>query len=118
MGIARFVTFSAPDRHCAIRGGQTGLCRARTGLRAGHSPGRSLPGTSPNGPEGPDGPGGPGGPGAAVWPRFAPRAASVLILAPGPGGIRPVDAASAHHRALWDPLRAPHPHPALRKVKP
>ncbi|WP_241695164.1 carboxylesterase family protein [Streptomyces sp. C] len=48
--------------------------------------------------------GAPDVPGAPVWPRFAPGASSVLELAPGPGGIRPVDAAAAHHCALWDSL--------------
>ncbi|MFD8020671.1 carboxylesterase/lipase family protein [Streptomyces lavendulae] len=60
--------------------------------------------------------GSPNGPGAAAWPRIAPGAASVLILAPGPSGIRPVGAASAHHCDLWDAL--PAPAPVLRKVKP
>ncbi|MFI5616999.1 carboxylesterase/lipase family protein [Streptomyces sp. NPDC051567] len=43
----------------------------------------------------------PAAPGAPVWPRHrAP--ASVLSLAPGPGGIRPFDARAAHHCAFWD----------------
>lgn len=41
-------------------------------------------------------------PGAPAWPRFSAGAPSVLELAPGPGGIRPVDAGAAHHCALWD----------------
>lgn len=39
--------------------------------------------------------------GAPVWPRYR-STASVLNLAPGTGGIRTVDARSAHHCALWD----------------
>ncbi|MET9604331.1 carboxylesterase family protein [Streptomyces sp. NPDC006512] len=46
------------------------------------------------------------------WPRLpsvsSPGPASVLSLAPGPGGIRPVDATAAHHCALWDSLPAFH----------
>lgn len=51
--------------------------------------------------------GAPDAPGAPAWPRFAPGAPSVLELAPGPGGIRPVDAAAAHHCALWDSVTFP-----------
>ncbi|MEU8779327.1 carboxylesterase family protein [Streptomyces sp. NPDC048606] len=43
--------------------------------------------------------------GAPTWPRLRTTRAparSVLSLAPGPGGIRPVDAGSAHHCAFWD----------------
>ncbi|MFD8985544.1 carboxylesterase/lipase family protein, partial [Streptomyces sp. NPDC059564] len=59
--------------------------------------------------------GSPNGPGAAAWPRIAPSAAaSVLRLAPGPGGIRPFEAAAAHHCALWDALPAPRPTPPGR----
>ncbi|MFD3325450.1 carboxylesterase/lipase family protein [Streptomyces sp. NPDC058701] len=39
--------------------------------------------------------------GAPAWPRYR-SPASVLNLAPGAGGIRPVDARTAHHCALWD----------------
>lgn len=43
----------------------------------------------------------PAAPGAPEWPRYrAP--ASVLSLAPGPGGIRTVDARAEHHCTLWD----------------
>lgn len=60
--------------------------------------------------------GSPNGPGAAAWPRFAPSAAArVLSLAPGADGIRPVEAAAAHHCALWDALAAPDAAPS-RKV--
>ncbi|RKT02665.1 carboxylesterase type B [Streptomyces sp. 3211.6] len=51
--------------------------------------------------------GAPGAPGAPAWPRFTGRAPSVLRLAPGPGGVRAVDAAAAHHCALWDGLPVP-----------
>ncbi|MFB7463487.1 carboxylesterase/lipase family protein [Streptomyces sp. NPDC056224] len=39
--------------------------------------------------------------GAPQWPRHR-SPASVLSLAPGAGGIRPVDARAEHHCALWD----------------
>lgn len=39
--------------------------------------------------------------GAPAWPRYR-SPASVLTLAPGPGGIRTADAHAAHHCALWD----------------
>ncbi|GAA0288074.1 carboxylesterase family protein [Streptomyces polychromogenes] len=55
------------------------------------------------------GTGSPDAPGAPAWPRFDGRTPSVLRLAPGPGGIRPVDAAAAHHCALWDGLPVPEP---------
>ncbi|MFF7214857.1 carboxylesterase/lipase family protein [Streptomyces sp. NPDC008238] len=51
--------------------------------------------------------GDPNSPGARVWPVLRPAssgAPSVQSLAPGPGGIRPVDAASAHHCSFWDRL--------------
>ncbi|MGW6979876.1 carboxylesterase/lipase family protein [Streptomyces sp. NPDC054932] len=44
---------------------------------------------------------------APLWPRLrpsSPLAGSVQSLAPGPGGIHPVDAHSAHHCSLWDGL--------------
>ncbi|MCD9143166.1 carboxylesterase/lipase family protein [Streptomyces albireticuli] len=47
--------------------------------------------------------GDPNSPGAPGWPRFG-GAATVLSLAPGAGGIKPVDAAAAHHCAFWDRL--------------
>ncbi|MEU9039616.1 carboxylesterase family protein, partial [Streptomyces sp. NPDC048352] len=53
--------------------------------------------------------GSPNAPGSPAWPRFGGPAPSVLSLAPGRGGIRPVDAASAHHCALWDALPFPTP---------
>ncbi|MFJ5215880.1 carboxylesterase/lipase family protein [Streptomyces sp. NPDC088354] len=46
-------------------------------------------------------------PGAPRWPVLrpsSPLAQSVQSLAPGPGGIHPVDAHSAHHCSLWDRL--------------
>ncbi|MFD8980215.1 carboxylesterase/lipase family protein [Streptomyces sp. NPDC059564] len=45
--------------------------------------------------------------GAPLWPLLSPSsplARSVQSLAPGPGGIHPVDARSAHHCAFWDRL--------------
>ncbi|MER6517470.1 carboxylesterase family protein [Streptomyces sp. NPDC001553] len=50
----------------------------------------------------------PNGPEAAGWPRFG-SSGSVLALAPGPGGVRPVDAAGEHHCALWDTAAARDP---------
>ncbi|WP_329440440.1 carboxylesterase family protein [Streptomyces sp. NBC_01426] len=50
----------------------------------------------------------PNGPGAAGWPRFG-AAGSVVALAPGPGGGRPVDVAGEHHCALWDAAAARNP---------
>ncbi|WP_405527335.1 carboxylesterase family protein [Streptomyces avidinii] len=44
---------------------------------------------------------------APLWPPLhtsSPLAGSVQSLAPGPGGIRPVDAHSAHHCSFWDRL--------------
>ncbi|MGW0392663.1 carboxylesterase/lipase family protein [Streptomyces sp. NPDC003042] len=49
--------------------------------------------------------GSPNGQEAAWWPRFGSSPAPVLSLAPGAGGIRPVDAEAAHHCALWDAVR-------------
>ncbi|MFG2996961.1 carboxylesterase/lipase family protein [Streptomyces sp. NPDC048340] len=46
--------------------------------------------------------GNPNGPGAPRWTASAPS--SALSLAPGPGGIRPVDAGAEHHCALWESL--------------
>ncbi|MFD9301377.1 carboxylesterase/lipase family protein [Streptomyces sp. NPDC060048] len=43
--------------------------------------------------------GDPNAPGSGPW---WPRSPAVLSLAPGPSGIRPVDAAAEHHCALWD----------------
>lgn len=43
--------------------------------------------------------GDPNSPGAGPW---WPRSPAVLDLAPGPSGIRPVDAAAEHHCGLWD----------------
>ncbi|MEW2135329.1 carboxylesterase family protein [Streptomyces sp. NPDC005409] len=51
--------------------------------------------------------GDPNGADAPRWPRLraaSPQAPSVQSLAPGPGGIRPVDAYSAHACAFWDGL--------------
>ncbi|MBZ4318714.1 carboxylesterase/lipase family protein [Streptomyces huiliensis] len=36
------------------------------------------------------------------WPRFGGGAPRVQSLAPGAGGIRPVDASAAHHCAFWE----------------
>ncbi|MBB5118267.1 carboxylesterase [Streptomyces eurocidicus] len=47
--------------------------------------------------------GDPNSPGAPGWPRSG-RGATVLSLAPGAGGIRPVDAAAAHQCGFWDRL--------------
>ncbi|MEU9804019.1 carboxylesterase family protein [Streptomyces sp. NPDC051000] len=47
----------------------------------------------------------PNGPGAAGWPRWG-LDGSVLSLAPGPDGVRPVDAAAEHHCAFWDTAAA------------
>lgn len=44
----------------------------------------------------------PGTAGAPEWPRYRSPAAPVLSLAPGPDGIRTVDARAEHHCALWD----------------
>ncbi|MFE0632230.1 carboxylesterase/lipase family protein [Streptomyces sp. NPDC058864] len=49
--------------------------------------------------------GDPNSPGAPLWPVLRPSspvARSVQSLAPGPGGIHPVDAYAAHHCAFWD----------------
>ncbi|TVL88789.1 carboxylesterase family protein [Streptomyces sp. SAJ15] len=45
----------------------------------------------------------PNAPGAPPWPRLLPRgrAAVVQSLAPGPGGIGPVDAAAEHRCDFW-----------------
>ncbi|MFD9406382.1 carboxylesterase/lipase family protein [Streptomyces sp. NPDC059989] len=43
----------------------------------------------------------PGAAGAPDWPRYG-APGSVLSLAPGPDGIRTLDARAAHHCALWD----------------
>lgn len=51
--------------------------------------------------------GDPNSPGAPFWPAFrpsSPMARSVQSLAPGPGGIHPVDTRAAHHCAFWDRL--------------
>ncbi|MDX2649327.1 carboxylesterase family protein [Streptomyces sp. PA03-1a] len=51
--------------------------------------------------------GNPNTPGAPLWPALhpsSPLARSVQSLAPGPGGIHPVDAYSAHHCSFWDRL--------------
>lgn len=51
--------------------------------------------------------GDPNTPGAPPWPVLrasSPLAWPVQSLAPGPGGIRPVDAYAAHHCSLWDRL--------------
>ncbi|WP_078868851.1 carboxylesterase/lipase family protein [Streptomyces sp. NRRL B-1347] len=47
--------------------------------------------------------GDPNSPTTPHWPRFG-TGPTVQSLAPGPGGIRPVDAATAHHCAFWDRL--------------
>ncbi|GGV31093.1 carboxylesterase/lipase family protein [Streptomyces spectabilis] len=47
--------------------------------------------------------GDPNSPDTPEWPRFGPGP-TVQSLAPGAGGIRPVDAAAAHHCAFWDRL--------------
>ncbi|MER5931780.1 carboxylesterase family protein [Streptomyces sp. NPDC002054] len=46
--------------------------------------------------------GNPNTPNAPLWPLLHPQ--SVQSLAPGPGGIHPVDAYSAHHCSFWDRL--------------
>ncbi|MFJ4775945.1 carboxylesterase/lipase family protein [Streptomyces sp. NPDC088762] len=43
----------------------------------------------------------PGAAGAPEWPRYG-APGSVLSLAPGPDGVRTVDARAAHHCGLWD----------------
>ncbi|MGW0751547.1 carboxylesterase/lipase family protein [Streptomyces sp. NPDC002587] len=51
--------------------------------------------------------GDPNTPDAPLWPVLrpvSPLAQSVLSLAPGPGGIHPVDAGSAHQCSFWDRL--------------
>ena len=51
--------------------------------------------------------GNPNTPDAPLWPVLrisSPLAQSVQSLAPGPGGIHPVDAYSAHHCSFWDRL--------------
>lgn len=51
--------------------------------------------------------GNPNTPHAPLWPVLRPSsrlAQSVQSLAPGPGGIHPVDADSAHHCSFWDRL--------------
>ncbi|MDX3352018.1 carboxylesterase family protein [Streptomyces sp. ME01-24h] len=51
--------------------------------------------------------GDPNSPGAPFWPALrpsSPMARSVQSLAPGPGGIHPVDTRAAHHCAFWDRL--------------
>ncbi|QCX81914.1 Para-nitrobenzyl esterase [Streptomyces sp. YIM 121038] len=45
--------------------------------------------------------GDPNSPDAPAWPGSA-SGPTVLSLAPGPDGIRPVDATRAHHCAFWD----------------
>ncbi|WP_327360181.1 carboxylesterase/lipase family protein [Streptomyces sp. NBC_01296] len=48
--------------------------------------------------------GDPNSPGAPRWPVLrpsSPHARSVQSLTPGPGGVRPVDADSAHHCSFW-----------------
>ncbi|MCC0093602.1 carboxylesterase family protein [Streptomyces flavotricini] len=51
--------------------------------------------------------GDPNSPGAPAWPVLRPSSPdvrSVQSLAPGPGGIRPVDVESAHHCSFWGSL--------------
>ncbi|WP_037844631.1 carboxylesterase/lipase family protein [Streptomyces sp. NRRL F-2747] len=51
--------------------------------------------------------GDPNTPGAPAWPVLRPSSPdgrSVQSLAPGPGGIHPVDAESAHHCSFWGGL--------------
>ncbi len=51
--------------------------------------------------------GNPNSAGAPLWPALrasSPHAPSVQSLAPGPGGIHPVDASSAHACSFWDRL--------------
>nr|WTB28384.1 carboxylesterase family protein [Streptomyces sp. NBC_00830]WTB35698.1 carboxylesterase family protein [Streptomyces sp. NBC_00830] len=51
--------------------------------------------------------GNPNTPDAPLWPVLrpsSPLAQSVQSLAPGPGGIHPVDADFAHHCSFWDRL--------------
>ncbi|MDI2130135.1 carboxylesterase/lipase family protein [Yinghuangia seranimata] len=45
----------------------------------------------------------PNAPGQPCWPRYRDPA-DVLALAPGPGGIRTVDAATEHHYPFWQAL--------------
>ncbi|MFJ6718674.1 MULTISPECIES: carboxylesterase/lipase family protein [unclassified Streptomyces] len=52
--------------------------------------------------------GNPNAPDAPLWPAFRPSPAlaqPVQSLAPGPGGIHPVDVGAAHHCSFWDHLR-------------
>ena len=52
--------------------------------------------------------GDPNADGLPAWPRFdGPR--SVLSLAPGAGGVRPVNYAAAHRLAFWDRIDAARP---------
>ncbi|WP_411103992.1 carboxylesterase/lipase family protein [Streptomyces sp. cmx-4-9] len=44
----------------------------------------------------------PRAPGAPGWPRLGDPPDRVLSLAPGPGGIRTVDAGTEHHCGWWD----------------
>ncbi|MEV7834652.1 carboxylesterase family protein [Streptomyces subrutilus] len=53
-------------------------------------------------------------PGAPPWERHR-SPSSVLSLAPGPGGIRTVDARTQHHCALWD-ARWPDPRPGTSGI--
>ncbi len=49
--------------------------------------------------------GDPNSPAAPLWPALrssSPLAQPVQSLAPGPGGIHPVDAYSAHHCSFWE----------------
>jgi para-nitrobenzyl esterase len=46
----------------------------------------------------------PNGKGIAAWPRFRGVRGHVQSLAPGPGGIRPVDLGREHRCGFWQSL--------------
>ncbi|MFF2403980.1 carboxylesterase/lipase family protein [Streptomyces goshikiensis] len=49
----------------------------------------------------------PNAPGSPDWPRLRTPSGAVLSLAPGAGGVRPVDVRAAHHCDLWASVGAP-----------